>query len=254
MTYQSPPPPPPGNYGGQPPRPAFDPKSVNPLDWAILGLGGLTLIFSFFSYYSASVSTSFGGFSGGYSGSASAWHFSDGAFVAWFAMALTVLGAAAVALAIFGQQVQAVGNPRLLGLALSAAGALLFIIAIFAHPKFYSGSEGGFSAHFGHGFSFWLSLVFSLAIMVLSLMRVQQSGQQLPGALGSLPNLGAYGPGAQTPPNPYGQPGQMGQMPPAGYTPPPPAGYTPPPPTGYAPPPPAGYTPPPPPPAAPPAP
>jgi hypothetical protein len=215
MTYQSPPPPPPGSYGGQPPRPAFDPKAVNPLDWAIAGLGALTLIFSFFSYYSASVSTSFGGFSGGYSGSASAWHFSDGAFVAWFAMALTVLGAAATALAVFGQQIQAVGNPRLLGLALAAAGALLFIIAIFAHPKFYNGSVDGFSAHFGHGFSFWLSLVFSLAILVLSLMRVQQQGGQLPGALGNLPNIGAYGPGG------HNQPGQ---------TPPPPAGYAPPPP------------------------
>lgn len=255
MTYQ-PPPPPPGNYGGQPSRPAFDPKSVNPLDWGILGLGGLTLIFSFFSYYSASVSTSFGGFSGGYSGSASAWHFSDGAFVAWFAMVLTVLGAAAAAFAVFGQPVQAVGNPRLLGLVLSAAGALLFIIAIFAHPKFYSGSVDGFSAHFGHGFSFWLSLVFSLAILVLALMRVQQSGQQLPGALGNLPNIGAYGPGGtQSAPNPYGQAGHT--PPPTGYAPPPSAGYAPPPPAGYAPPqtgytpPPAGYAPPPPPPPAP---
>jgi hypothetical protein len=120
------------------------------------------------------------------------------------------------------------------------------IIAIFAHPKFYNGSVDGFSAHFGHGFSFWVSLVFSLAILVLSLMRVQQSGQQLPGALGNLPNLGAYGPGGTQPPaSPYAQPGQTSP----GYTPPPPPpGYAPPPP------PPPGYAPPPPPPTAPPAP
>jgi hypothetical protein len=240
MTYQAPPPPPPPPPG----RPGADPRSVNPLDWGVLGLGALTLIFSFFSYYSASVSvsSSYGGFSGGYSGSASAWHFSDGAFVAWFAMALTVVGAASTGLAVFGQRVQGVGDPRLLGLALSAAGALLFVIAIFAHPKFYSGSQDGFSAHFGHGFSFWLSLIFSLAIVVLSLMRVQQSGQQLPGALGNLPNIGAYGPGGQGPQqNPYSRPGQA-PPPPTGYAPPPP------PPTG----PPTGYAPPPPPPTGPP--
>jgi hypothetical protein len=167
---------------------------VNPLDWGILGVGLLTFIFSFFDYYSASISASYAKFSGGISESAGAWHFSHASFIAWFAMAFTVLGAASVALAVFGGRVQGVRAPRLLGLALSAAGSLLFIIAIFAHPKFVSASHGGFTEHFGHGFSFWVSLVFSLVITVLSLMRVQQEGQALPGRLGDLPNIGARWP------------------------------------------------------------
>jgi hypothetical protein len=85
MTFQPPPPPPPPPPGGQPnqpygapppagppptpqwgappPAPAggypspgagFDAKSVNPMDWVILGAGILGFIFSLFDYYSAS--------------------------------------------------------------------------------------------------------------------------------------------------------------------------------------------------------
>jgi len=206
-----PPPPPPGQWGppsgggGYPqPRAGFDPKTVNPLDWAILGLGLLTFIFSFFGYYTASVSV--GGFSS--SSSAGAWHASGGAFVAWLGMALAVIGAAVLALALFAPQVRLPIESRIASLGLFTVGSLLMILAIFVHPKFYDG--GGLS--FGHGFSFWLSLIMILAATVLSLMRVQQTGGQLPGALNNLPNIGGRGPQSGPPQAP---------PPPPGYGPPP---------------------------------
>jgi hypothetical protein len=203
MTYQPPPPPPPPpparNYGGQP-GPAFDPKSVNPLDWGILGIGAIVFIFSFFDYYSWSL--------GPFSVSWSAWHFGHGLFIAWFAMVIGVAAAALVALELFMPTVKLQMPNRLAALGLFAISLVLYVIAIFAHSDF--GPSGG------HGFSFWLSLVLVAAGLVLSLMRVQQTGQQLPGALNNLPNLGAYGPGQHgTPPAPQAQ-----NPPPPGYQPP----------------------------------
>jgi hypothetical protein len=193
MTFQPPPPPPggdtppppPGQWGPPtgggyptPQRSGFDPKTVNPLDWAILGLGALLLIFSFFSYYSLDA--------GFYSDSAGAWHFSHGSFIAWFAMVFSVLGCAAVALELFAPQARLPQPNRVLGVGLLGLGSVLYILAIFVHPKFFD--EHGVS--FGHGFSFWLSLIMALAATVLSVMRVQQTGGKLPGALGNLPNIG----------------------------------------------------------------
>src|SRR3954463_9531566 len=86
-----PPPPPPGQWGPPPgggypaPQGGFDPKTVNSLDWGIIGAGVLAFIFSLFDYYTIEVS--FGGFSS--SGSASAWH----GFFGWVAALLAVGGA-----------------------------------------------------------------------------------------------------------------------------------------------------------------
>lgn len=214
MTNQPPPPPPggtpppapppPGQYGppgGYPsPRPGFDPKTVNPLDWAILGLGFLIFIFSFFGYYTLSA--------GPVSDSAGAWHAGNGAIVAWLGMVFSVAGAVVLAAGLFVSQLRLPVEARLGSLGLFGLGSLFMIIAIFVHPKFFD--EGGIS--FGHGFSFWLSLVMILIATVLSLMRAQQVGTKLPGRLGDLPNIGQYGP----------QGGAGGQQPPAGgYGPPP---------------------------------
>ena len=183
MTFQPPPPPPPA---GQP-RPAFDPKTVNPLDWAIMGIGFLLFIFSFFAYYTWSA--------GPFSVSLNAWHFGGGAFLAWFAMVFGVAAGGAVALGLFMPTVKLPRSNRIVGLGLFAASVLLYVIAIFAHSDF--GPNGG------HGFGFWLSLILAVGGLVLSLMRVQQTGEQLPGALNNLPNIGAYGPqSSQTPPPP----------------------------------------------------
>jgi hypothetical protein len=194
-----PPPPPPSGQWGPPPGagyPApqgggFDPKTVNPLDWAILGVGALTLIFSFFGFYTASISGP--GFDE--SESWSAWHdIFGGGFFGWIGMIFAVAATVVLALALFQPQVKFAWPSRLIVLAGYAAGALCEILAIFIHPKFASasGSIAGahYSSSFGHGFSFWITLILVLGGTVLALMRLQQTGGKLPGALGNLPNIG----------------------------------------------------------------
>src|SRR5947208_12117487 len=90
-----PPPPPPGQWGPPPGGGgSFDPKTVNPLDWAILGAGLLIFIFSFVSYYTFS--------EGGFSVSENAWH----GFFGWFAMLLALIGSVVVAMELFVPQVK----------------------------------------------------------------------------------------------------------------------------------------------------
>jgi hypothetical protein len=216
-----PPPPPPGQWG-QPPgggypaqRPGFDPKTVNPLDWAILGVGFLTLIFSFFSFYTASASGTVSG-----SESWSAWHdIFGGGFFGWIGMVFAVLATVVLALELFSPQVKFALPARLLVLYGYALAAICEILAIFIHPTFGSASIGGAHFSFGHGFSFWIILILTLGGTVLALMRAQQTNTALPGALANLPDIGAKGPQ-----------GGIGGGPSAPPPPPPPAGYNPPPP------------------------
>lgn len=238
MTFQPPPPPPPppppagpppgsqppGAWGPPPggaPRPAFNAAAVNPLDWGILGAGVLAFIFSFFSYYTASVTfqgVNYGG------GSENAWH----GFFGWFAMLLALIGSAIVALELFMPQVKLPFPGRLTGLACYAVATICVILALFIFPESVPSGSG---IDTGRGIGYWVSLIVIIAGLVLSLMRFQQGGGKLPGALANMPNIGHYGPGAQGPAAPGG-PG----VPPAGYAPPPPAPPAGPPP-GYGPPP-----------------
>lgn len=208
MTFQPPPPPPGGNPPPPPPPPPgqwgpppgggqpFDPKTVNPLDWSILGIGLLTFIFSFVSYYTVTVS--YAGFSA--SASENAWH----GFFGWFAMLLALVGSAVVAMELFAPQVKMPWPNRVVGLAAYALATLCVILALFVFP---GGNYSGPGVDEGHGFGYWASLVLIIAGLVVSLMRVQQTGTKLPGALGNLPNIGAKGPhggigGGPTPPPP----------------------------------------------------
>jgi hypothetical protein len=234
MTFQPPPPPPPPApppgpagqpHGAQPPGPqgawgppagspynapraAFDPKTVNPLDWGILGAGLLAFIFSFVSYYTVSVS--YAGF-GSASGSESAWN----GFFGWFAMLCALAGSALVAMELFVPTVRLPFPARLTGLALYAVATLCVILALFVFPEDVPDVKG---IDTGHGVGYWISLIVIIAGLVLSLMRFQQGGGKLPGALGNLPNIGGYAPGA---PGGAHHPGAP-QNPPPGYPPPPP--------------------------------
>lgn len=160
--------------GHTPPHNGFDLKTVNPLDWAIIGVGFLIFIFSFTDYLSAGP---FG---------ANAWHFGHWAFLTWFAMLFGVLAGAAVALDLFAPQLQTRWSNRLLGLGLFAASFVLYFVAIFVHVDF----EGVIS----HGFGFWISLILAAVGTVASLMRLQQTGERRPGALAKLPGIGRYAP------------------------------------------------------------
>jgi hypothetical protein len=208
MTFQppppppgdNPPPPPPAQWGPPPgggypaPQSGFDPKTVNPLDWGILGAGLLAFIFSFISYYTVSL--------GGFSDSASAWH----GFFGWFGTLLAMAGAIVVALELFAPQVKMPWPNRLVGLVLFALATLSTIIALFTNAYNTDGAGAlGVNVDSGHGFGYWASLVVIIAGLVLSLMRLQQTGGKLPGALGNLPNIGGHGPqggigGPGTPP------------------------------------------------------
>src|SRR5262249_17032347 len=150
----APPPSQPGGYGspsGGPP--AFNAANVNPLDWTILGIGLLTFIFSFVTYYSGGTVTCGGQSLSASGGSPSAWHdILGGGLLGWFAMLFAILGAGAVAMEIFAPQVKFPVANRLAALALFAAAALFAIIAIFVTPG-ASESFGGVhcSASVGHG-------------------------------------------------------------------------------------------------------
>lgn len=255
MTFQPPPPPPPagpppppggpppGQWGppagnqpqgqwGPPPgggqyRPApagFNPKTINPLDWGILAAGALAFVFSFVSYYTYSVK----GFGSLGTGHWNAWH----GFFGWFAMLCAVIGSVAVGLAIFAPQVKLPVPNRLVGLGAYALATLCVILALFLVPT--PGGIGGSELNKGHGFGYWISLIVILAGLVLSLMRLQQSGGKLPGALSKMPNIGGRGPGGPPSGGPGGPPsGGPGYGPPPGgpgYGPPPGGpGYGPPP-------------------------
>jgi hypothetical protein len=163
----------------QGPGGAFDPKTVNPLDWSILGIGFLTFIFSFLSYYTASVSFL------GHKVSAheSAWH----GFFGWFAMFCAVLGSAVVGLALFAPHVKLPIAQRLAALGLYAIATLCVILAWFITPGVNGVTTG---VNFGRGFGFYGSLVLIIAGLVLTLMRAQQTGTALPGPLNKMPKIG----------------------------------------------------------------
>jgi hypothetical protein len=192
--------PPPATGGYRPPA-AFDPKTVNPLDWGILAAGFLAFIFSFVSYYSYKISIA--GFTSG-TGHWNAWH----GFFGWFAMLCALVGSAVVAVSLFAPQVKLPMPARLLGLGAYALATLSVILALFIVP---SPGFSGSGLDKGHAFGYWISLIVILAGLVLSLMRFQESGGQLPGALNKLPNIGGHRPGGTPPPPP---------PPPAGYGPP----------------------------------
>jgi hypothetical protein len=257
MTFQPPPPPPggtppppppsgqPGQWGpppggGYPPAggAGFDPKTVNPLDWAALGAGVLVFIFSFISYYTVDVSTS--GCPSSVSAaednvdlpSFSAWH----GFFGWFGTFLALVGAGLIAMALFAPHIKLPVPARLAALGAFALAALSTLLALFITPgDDYSGTSGlgslgscKIDVSVGHGLGYWVSLILVIAGLVATLMRFQQTGGQLPGGMSSkVPNIGQHGPqgGLGTGP----QPGPGNPQPGPGTTPPPPPpGYGPP--------------------------
>ena len=148
---------------------AFDPAAVERLDWAIVGAGVLTLLFSFFDYYTVTVS--FDGFSD--SASASAWH----GFFGWFG-ALVALAASAALLAHLAGRLPGNLPGRLVVLGGFALGTLCTLLALLIFP---GGGYSGGGVHTGHGIGYWGSLLFVIVGLALSYRRFTAEGGVLPG-------------------------------------------------------------------------
>ncbi|MGH8961538.1 MAG: hypothetical protein ACRDWT_10060 [Jatrophihabitantaceae bacterium] len=240
--YPPPPSGPPAGYGA--PRAGVDPKSVNPLDWGVLALGFLAFIFSFFTYYTFDAKADAGCDSS--SGDVcsignSAWH----GFFGWFGVLLVLVGAIAVATAVFAPRAALPVPARLLAVAGLGLGAICTLLALAVVPDGeYQGQRipsDNSEVDAGHGWAYWLVLICALGALVLAILRLQQTGgARLSSAMdGSAPLGAGYPAGA---PAGYGPPSQSpGYGPPQGYGPPPqpPPGYGAPPqaPPGYGPPP-----------------
>lgn len=148
---------------------SFDPKSVNPQDWGIIGAGALAFIFSFVSYYTASV--------GPISASINAWH----GFFGWFAMLCAVAGAGILAATLFAPQVQLPFPTRLATAGLFAVATLCLLLALFVIP----GKVSGAGVNYGHGAGYWISFIVVIVGLVLSVLRLKATGGKLPWEKGS---------------------------------------------------------------------
>jgi hypothetical protein len=153
----------------------LDVRTVHPLDWAIVGAGLLTLIFSFTSYYTYEMKqtcVTVGGAQvcgdGGNGGDWNAFH----GYFGWIAMVLALTGSVAVALALLVRPARPSGTIRLIGVIDYALATVSVVIALFLIPDPFG--IRGFNK--GHGYGYWISLILIIAGLVMSLMRWQATG------------------------------------------------------------------------------
>jgi hypothetical protein len=172
--------------------PAFNAKTVDVKDWVILAAGVLAFIFSFPSYYIGKFTEKVSGTNCPVTrniaeshGSASAWH----GFFGWFAAVVALAAAALLALELFGVKVALHVPTRLVVLGGFALATLCVLLAFVIHPGiasggFQEGTIGGCtikaSAHVGHGFGYFASLIVILAGTAVAFLRVKETGGELP--------------------------------------------------------------------------
>jgi hypothetical protein len=151
------------------------------LDIGIVGAGAAAFVFSFFGYYTATVS--------GYTRTTGAWH----GFFGWFAAVLALLGAVVllVAFAVPGQHFAPPYRTVLVVFTVATASVLA---ALFTSGFDTSHVHAlGVGADTGHGYGYWTNLIVIIAGTVLTLARVAPTGGRLPGLLGKLSSIGPAG-------------------------------------------------------------
>jgi hypothetical protein len=154
----------------------FDPKTVNPLDWGLVAIAPVLLILSFFGYYVFSFS--FRGTGISIHQSYGAWHTGSGTIVGWFAFAIGLLSSVVVALDLFVPTLTMPAPARLVALGGFALSFVLYVLGFFV-------IDIG-PGHFG--FSYWVSFVLVIAGVVVTFMRLQQTGP-VPGFLNKIPKV-----------------------------------------------------------------
>jgi hypothetical protein len=227
MTHPSPggtppgsqPPAPSGPPGGPARQGGFDPRAVNPLDWAIAAVAVLAVIFSYISYY-----TLFG-----YSGGTG--------FVGFLAWLLGLIGAGCALAAYAAPNLRPPVPLRLVGTAAFGLALILSLLKMIARP-------GGYGIHAHIGLGLYVVTILYAVGTALSFVRFQQTGGDLQGSLDDVRRRGSAlrsgsrtgsgpvsgtGTGAPAPQQqwapPAGQPSGTSTPPP----PPPPAGESTPP-------------------------
>ena len=102
---------------------------MDALDWGIIAAGVIALIFSFFRFYTYTVSISVAGLVNGASGSVSAWH----GFFGWFGVLVAFVGAVLLALEAIAK-IQLAFPVRLVVLAAFGLGLICLVLALFIIP------------------------------------------------------------------------------------------------------------------------
>ena len=182
-------------------------KAVNPFDWCIMGAGVLAIIFSFFSYYTASTHIEVFTLTKGYS----AWH----GFFGWFAAVVALLAAAVLSVVVLGHvSVPFHRQATMVGFALATVSVL---VALWVLP---GNVPHGTGVSNGRGVGYWLSLIVIAIGLVLAFIRMRNNGagRQNPSGVGGNPGRGASSgsmPAAAGPP-PGPPPTPPGGAPPAG--------------------------------------
>lgn len=187
----------------------FNISAVSPFDWAIMAVGFLTFIFSFFSYYTVSFKGA--GF-GGISAHESAWH----GFFGWFAAFVALLSAGLIAMELVAPQIKLPFPVRLISL----GGFVLALICVLLALVVFPGDvPSGLGLHTGRGFGYWIDLILIVVGVGLSVVQLKATGGSLPwekprGGAGPTPMSGQYPPPGQYQPGQYPPPAQPGQYPP----------------------------------------
>jgi hypothetical protein len=147
---------------------------ITSLDIGIVGAGVAAFVFSFFGYYTATVS--------GHTRTTGAWH----GFFGWFAAVLALLAAVVLVLAV-----AAPGGryaPPYRGILVLFTLATVSVLAALFTSGFDTSRVHalGVAADTDHGYGYWTSLVLIIAATAMTLVRVGQTGGRLPGWLGKL--------------------------------------------------------------------
>jgi hypothetical protein len=173
-----------------------------------MGAGLLAIIFSFFSYYTASARTQIFTITEAFW----AWH----GFFGWFAAVVALVAGAVLATAVLGQvHVPFHRQVTMVGFAIATVSV---IVALWVLP---GDVPHGAGVSNGRGAGYWLSLIVIVIGLVLSLIRLRDTShitvRQNPGAVSRDPGTGTSAASSSPPPAaPPGRPPGASPNPPPG--------------------------------------